>query len=203
MMDTAPQKEAGGPAEPSSAAGLIVAGGASRRFGGDKARHPVEGVPLIARVYRALSATVCPVVVSIGADEPTYADVLPADVRYVRDRHADAGPMAGLSAGFEALDASWVLVAACDMPNVRPDGFDVLLDARSKMVDAVVGRAEGWLHPLFAAYRRGPTLAAVQAALAEETYALHALLDRLRVREVEVPSALVHNVNRQADLSGE
>jgi molybdopterin-guanine dinucleotide biosynthesis protein A len=182
-------------------AGLIVAGGGSRRFGDDKARHRIAGMPMIARVHSALAAVADPVVVSVGTTGASYADVLPSDIVHVRDRHADAGPLAGLDAGFRAVRSDWVLVAACDMPHVTPDGFCTLLRGRHEAVDAVVGCSdEGRLHPLFACYRRERTLDAVQACLSEEAYALFALLDRLAVRDVEVPSDVVHNVNRPQDL---
>lgn len=183
------------------AAGLIVAGGASRRFGRDKARHPVDGTPMIAHVYAALATVADPVVVSVGMGDASYADVLPDGTQHVHDRHNDAGPLAGLDAGFRALSSVWVLVVACDMPYVTPDSFRALLRGRDESMDAVVGRSDdGRLHPLFACYRRAPTLDALQACLSEEAYAVFALLDRLAVREVTVSSRIVHNVNRPHDL---
>jgi molybdopterin-guanine dinucleotide biosynthesis protein A len=182
-------------------AGLIVAGGASRRFGHDKARHPIDGVPMIARVHDALAAVTHPVVVSVGPDAASYADVLPEDTQHVHDQHENAGPLAGLEAGFRALSADWVLVAACDMPHVTPDGFRALLTARNASADAIVARSEdGRRHPLFACYQRTQALDAIQHNLSEGTLALHALLDRLAVREVAVASRVVHNVNRPRDL---
>lgn len=183
------------------AAGLIVAGGASRRFGRDKARHPVDGAPMIARVHEALATVAHPVVVSVGTGDASYADVLPDDVTHVRDRHADAGPLAGLDAGFRALSSAWVLVAACDMPHVTPDGFRALLRARTASADVIVARSEdGRRHPLFACYRRERSLQSIRHCLSEGEYALHALLDRLAVCEVAVSSRIVHNVNRPHDL---
>jgi molybdopterin-guanine dinucleotide biosynthesis protein A len=96
-----------------------------------------------------------------------------------------------------------VLVAACDMPHVTPDGFRALLRFRDEQVDAIVGRTDDdRLHPLFACYRRERALAAARACLAAKERALHALLDRLAVRDVAVPARLVHNVNRPKDLGG-
>lgn len=187
--------------DPSSIAGLLLAGGKSQRFGKDKARHPVDGVPMIRRVYLALSAVADPVIISVGAEGTSYADVLPVHVRHVEDREVNAGPLAGLQAGFQAVQAPWLLVASCDLPNVTPDGFRTLLSARRPDIDAVVARTpdDRW-HPLFAAYRREPTQTAVEACLEEKSYALHALLDRMRVQEVQVSPSLVHNVNRQSDI---
>jgi molybdopterin-guanine dinucleotide biosynthesis protein A len=158
---------------------------------------------MIVRVYSALAAVATPVMVSVGAGTASYADVLPGDVPHVRDRHADAGPLAGLDAGLRVLRSRWVLVAACDMPHVTPDGFRALLRFRDEQVDAIVGRTDDdRLHPLFACYRRERALAAARACLAAKERALHALLDRLAVRDVAVPARLVHNVNRPKDLGG-
>ncbi len=191
------------PSDRDSVAGLIVAGGASRRFGRDKARHRVDGTPMIARVYGALAAVADSVIVSIGADDASYADVLPEGITHVRDRHVGAGPLAGLEAGFRALSAAWVLVAACDMPHATPDGFRILLTARDDAVDAIVARSEDdRSHPLFACYRRERTLDAARACLSGEEYAMLALRDRLAVREVALSSRIVHNVNRPQDLGG-
>ncbi len=184
-------------------AGLIVAGGNSRRFGRDKARHPVAGTPMIARVYDALGEVADPVVVSVGAGAAFYTDVLPSGVPHVRDRYADAGPLAGLDAGFRWLRAPWVLVAACDMPHVTPDGFRTLLRFRDEHTDAIVGRTrDDRLHPLFACYRRGRVLEAVEGCLSAKKLALHAMLERLAVRAVAIPSRIIHNVNRPEDLGG-
>lgn len=200
-MDASDAIPARPPASPP--AGLIVAGGNSRRFGSDKARHSVDGTPMILRVYRALSEIAKPVVVSVGTDAKSYADILPDAVPHMRDRRSNAGPMAGLDAGFRSVDAPWIVVAACDMPNATSSGFQGLLEARSPDVNAVIGRAEGRLHPLFAVYRRSPTLDAIEACWETETFALFALLDRLRIRAVDVAPRWVHNVNRKRDVPGE
>lgn len=156
---------------------------------------------MIRRVYEALHAVAAPVIVSVGEEEPSYADVLPADVPHVTDRHSSAGPLAGLEAGLSTVEAPWILVAACDLPYVTPEGVRTLLSARRPDVDAVVARTpdERW-HPLFAGYRREPVQEAVEACFEAETYALHALLDRLDVQAVTVSPELVHNVNRPSDL---
>src|SRR5690606_27578305 len=50
--------------KPEAVTGLILAGGESRRFGADKARHPVGGRPMIERVYAAVAAEAGEVLVS-------------------------------------------------------------------------------------------------------------------------------------------
>lgn len=156
---------------------------------------------MIARVYKVLATVADPVAVSVGTDASSYADVLPENVAHVRDRFTQAGPLAGLEAGFRAFQSDWVLVVACDMPHVTADGMHALLRARAASVEAIVGRSsDGRLHPLFACYRRERVRAVAQACLSEQAYALHALLDRLAVQEVAVSARTVHNVNRPQDL---
>ena len=43
-----------------SAAGVILTGGDSRRMGRDKATLPIAGVPMAARIARALAAALDP-----------------------------------------------------------------------------------------------------------------------------------------------
>lgn len=95
--------------------GAVLAGGAGRRFGGDKALAELDGVPLIARVIAALGAQTDAVVVC-GRAWPGGG---------IPDRPAPGlGPLAGLAAalhhastrGFDA-----VLSAPCDTPLLPPD----------------------------------------------------------------------------------
>jgi molybdopterin-guanine dinucleotide biosynthesis protein A len=93
---------------------VILAGGQSRRMGVDKAllRLPSGGPTLIERVVTAARAVADDVVV-VAED----AGRLPAmAVRTVPDAIAQAGPLAGLVAGFAAARHANVLALACDLP---------------------------------------------------------------------------------------
>ncbi|MDX1546289.1 MAG: molybdenum cofactor guanylyltransferase [Rhodothermales bacterium] len=180
--------------------GLILAGGAARRFGADKARHCVEGVPMVVRVARAASAVVAgPLLVSVRDGSARPLPEFP-DARYVMDPVAGAGPLGGLHAGLAAAPTPWVLALACDLPFLTPAVLQTLLAARTRDVDAVVGRTpDGRLHPLCAVYHR--RLAAVAATrLRSGRRALHGLLAAIRAAPVDLPAGPLRNVNRPADL---
>lgn len=179
--------------------GLILAGGRSRRFGSDKARHVVGDREMIRRVFDALREVTPEVLVSAGKEARSY-DV-PA--RHVADEVVDAGPLGGLHAGLSAATRPWVLAVACDLPYLTPDVLRMLLEARSEGLSAVVARtSEGRLHPLCAAYHRS-ILPVASAQLSTGTYALHALLERLpSVRHETVPDEALRNVNHPSDLPG-
>lgn len=89
--------------------GAILAGGASRRFGADKAMALLAGRPLIAHVRTAL-APHCRAVILCGRDGEDGVPDRPAGGR---------GPLAGLNAALHAAvqrGDSAVLVAPCDTP---------------------------------------------------------------------------------------
>lgn len=180
-----------------SLTGLVLAGGQSRRFGADKARHEVAGRAMIERVVEAVAAVAEDVLISVGA-EGSF-DVPAA--RQVVDRHKDAGPLAGLHAGLVAAETPWVLAVACDLPFITPAVLRALAAARRPDAAAVVARTpDGRRHPLCACYHRR-VVPVVEAHLAAGRLALHALLDRLdNVAYVDLPAGPLRNVNRLSDL---
>lgn len=110
-------------------AGAVLAGGASRRMGRDKALVEVGGVPMAARVVSALRGVGADPVVLIGGDATTLAG-LAADV--VPDRWPGAGPLAGMATALtsDALSrADLIVVAATDQPWLDPETLGVLVDA--------------------------------------------------------------------------
>lgn len=186
--------------KPEAVTGLILAGGESRRFGADKARHPVGGRPMIEHVYAAVAAVAGEVLVSVRA--PGAEPSVPARVVY--DALPGAGPLAGLQAGLMVCRTPWLLVVACDLPFVTPEALARLLGARGPGVAAVVARdGAGRRQPLCACYHAS-VRPLVDARLAAGRYRMLALFDDLAgLREVALPDAALHNVNRPSDLPGD
>lgn len=101
--------------------GAILAGGASRRFGSDKALAEMRGMPMIDHAARALSRHVDRVVV-IGRDHPGLAGA--------PDRpQPGLGPLGGIAGalGYAAdLGEPSVLTVACDVPFPPESLFEAL-----------------------------------------------------------------------------
>lgn len=113
--------------------GAVLAGGASRRFGSDKALALLGGKPLIDHAIAAIAPQVDAVIVC-GRDRagfPMLADRPPGG----------HGPLAGLAAalvhaaahGFEA-----VLSVPCDTPDLPPDLAPRLAPASAYVADMPV-----------------------------------------------------------------
>jgi len=106
--------------------GAVLAGGASRRMGTDKAALAVGGRSLLERAVAALRPHCAEVVVvSARADTPTGA------WRTVADERPGQGPLAGLEtalaeAGRHGCEAAVVL--AVDLPLVEAEAVGELLE---------------------------------------------------------------------------
>jgi molybdopterin-guanine dinucleotide biosynthesis protein A len=180
-------------------AGLILAGGQSRRFGSDKAVHAVAGSPMVARVYAAVAGVADPVLISFRS-RPTAPPPIPA--RVVLDCYAGAGPLAGLHAGLLAAPAPWLLTVACDLPFITQEALLLLLRHCTPGTRAAVAvDEEGHLQPLCECYHTS-VLPLVEDHLRRGRYALYGLLDRLHphLRTVPLAGGVLRNVNRPSDL---
>jgi len=119
-----------------SVAGIILAGGFSRRMGSDKALLSVPGrgqMTFVAHLTGLLTAF-CSEVVLVTRDEDQAAKYIKhlatqeaGSVRVVSDKVPAAGPLMGLYSGLNAIHASHALVMAVDMPFVHKDMLAFLL----------------------------------------------------------------------------
>jgi len=112
--------------------GLLLAAGASRRFGADKLAHALpHGVVVAVQAARHLKAEVEHVVAVVRPGSEATAEALAAegcDVVVCPD--ADQGMGASLACGARAAgEAAGYLVALADMPFVRPSTIAAVRDA--------------------------------------------------------------------------
>ncbi len=131
------------------ATGFVVAGGLSRRMGRDKARLPWGSATLLAHACARLGR-VCEAVRLLTGETARYQDAgWPTDL----DALPGCGPLAGVLAGMERLDAGRAgLFLALDMPFVTSELLAFLLELGEGW-DAVVPRTESGPEPLCALYR--------------------------------------------------
>jgi len=107
----------------------ILSGGRSRRFGSDKGRMPIDGVPNLLRLHQALAPCFHSVwVVSRSPDD--YADL---ELPVISDQIPDQGPLQGLHTALnhqrslyhpqsaQQLGPSrWIVVGTCDALTCDP-----------------------------------------------------------------------------------
>lgn len=130
--------------------GAVLAGGASSRMGRDKARVEWRGEPLAARVARALAQCVARVRVVLRSETES-----PLALERIDDLRPERAPIVGLESALAACEASAVLVAACDLPEIEPRLLLALLALCpvDGGPDAIVPSGPKGPEPLLAIYR--------------------------------------------------
>jgi molybdopterin-guanine dinucleotide biosynthesis protein A len=162
---------------PGELSGAVLAGGASRRMGQDKAQLPLNGQPLWLRQARVLQrAGAGPVGV---VRQPAQAALaLPPGISLWHDRVTDAGPLAGLDAALSQCPTEWLAVIATDMPALDASWFQWLRGHVRPGCGAMVRHANGDHEPLAAIYPRA-ALAEVARRLESGPRSLQSLADAL------------------------
>lgn len=185
-----------------SLAGVVLAGGQSRRMGRPKALlRAGGGDPWLTRLLGLLRAAGAnPRYVAGG--QPAWS---PPDATHVVDLRPDAGPLAGLESALLASPAEWLVVLACDLPCATPELVAALLWGRAPQALAVAARGPQGLEPLAACYARG-ALPRLRDYLDSGRRAARGFLDGLgacpgALVEVEVEASALFNANTPADLS--
>jgi molybdopterin-guanine dinucleotide biosynthesis protein A len=167
--------------------GLLLVGGASRRFGSPKALARLDGETLAERAWRVLGEA-CDERLAIGK----VADGLELPFPLVDDATEMRAPLAGLVAGLRAAEHEVCVVLPVDCAAMTPSGVRALGEA---CADAAVPPTG----PLPGAYARR-ALPVLERRLAAGELALRDALEELDVCTVELEDALLANVNTPGEL---
>lgn len=159
--------------------GVILAGGASRRMGRNKALLDVDGSPIIARTYRILASLFHEVIVVTNS--PHDYDFLPC--RKVPDIYPDYGSIAGLHSALAHSSTPRSFVTACDLPFLDPAIIRYLCEVQMADYDAVVPFSEGGQEPLHAIYA-SPCKDIFENAILKGERKIIDILGRMNIRQV-------------------
>jgi molybdopterin-guanine dinucleotide biosynthesis protein A len=144
--------------------GYVQAGGASTRFGRDKALVGFGGRTMLAQTTE-LVASVCGEVIIVAA-EGKYPGVL---VPLLADRWPGQGPLGGIltalqSSALRGTESIWNLIVSCDMPFLTRDWLEFLCQrAERSAAQVAVAESANGLEPLCACWET-TCMPSVQAA---------------------------------------
>jgi molybdenum cofactor guanylyltransferase len=162
--------------------GVVLAGGRSSRFGGDKLAVRVDGRTLLANAIDGVTPASTEILVVAA---PGAVPNVPADVRLVHDPTAFEGPLAGVAAGLGDAHESIALVVGADMPTLVGAVIEALLvELEASGADAVLLEHDGRARPLPAVVRREPALTAAETLIAEGERRLRALFEVIDTRTI-------------------
>jgi molybdenum cofactor guanylyltransferase len=140
-------------------------------MGRDKAIVEIDGIPLIRRIYNAvagcrdLAGTSLAAGVTASKDRiyivtpwaQTYEPLLPPTCQFIAERSPDRGPLMAFSQASSEIDSTWVLLLACDLPNlstaVIQSWIDGLPSVPAQNIAYLPKHHKGW-EPLCGFYRQ-------------------------------------------------
>jgi len=147
-------------AKMASLSAIVLAGGQSSRMGRDKAMIMLQGIPLLRQICSvALDCTTQVYVITPWPER--YQHILPEGCRVIREvplpgETKSHGPLVGFAQGLAEIETDWVLLLACDLPQLQ---VQVLQDWATKLQktapDAIAllpRQAQRW-EPLCGFYR--------------------------------------------------
>jgi molybdopterin-guanine dinucleotide biosynthesis protein A len=194
----------------SDVTGVLLAGGASRRFPPNKLLHTYEGGPLFWRPLRALASACGEVVLVLaaGAAEPQLP-LLGTSVRVVRDPAADQGPLVALASALAGVTTEWALLVGGDMPDIKPALLRAMADrAKTSTADvvALADKDEAW--PMPALFRVSAARPAAARLVEGGERRLRSIVGQLNTERLDEPWWSQHDpagswrrdIDRPADL---
>ncbi|MEY4211398.1 MAG: hypothetical protein RLZ92_1779 [Pseudomonadota bacterium] len=180
--------------------GVVLAGGQARRMQQhDKGLVLFKQRPLVSYPIAALAAVTDQVVISANRNQAIYQQW---QYPVISDANDDFdGPLAGILAAMDYLDAEILLVLPCDSPLFTAAHLQQLLDGLTKQFDIAVAYDGERLHPVFLAIRT-ELKASLQAYLVRGERRLQSWIFQHRVNQVDFSqqAQIFSNVNTLAEL---
>jgi len=187
--------------------GYVLAGGASSRFGTDKALSELQGETILARTVKLVAA-----VTSSAKIVSPVVKLMAEKFETIPDRWPGEGPLGGILTALldrkTGADAnSWNLIVSCDMPFLSKEWLRLLIERALKSdAEAVVPKsANGW-EPLCACWRVSavdmilPNFEAGTRKITEALNVLHVeVLDEKDWKRFDTNGRLFWNMNTRAD----
>ncbi|NJO43964.1 MAG: molybdenum cofactor guanylyltransferase [Cyanobacteria bacterium CRU_2_1] len=152
-----------------SLSAIVLAGGQSSRMGRDKALVEVGGIPLLQRVCQVAQELAERVYVVTPWQE-RYQDwldggtvTLDGAIEFVQEIYQSGeasyhGPLVGFAQGLIRVQTDWVLLLACDLPQLNVEILrrwrGELSNVSEETIALLPQHPQGWWEPLCGFYRR-------------------------------------------------
>ncbi|MGK7941528.1 MAG: molybdenum cofactor guanylyltransferase [Crocosphaera sp.] len=137
---------------------IILAGGQSTRMGEDKALLKIQGVPLLERTAIFTQAYVKETyIVTPWIDR--YSGIVPPNCHLLQEKCQSGvteGPLVGFAQGLPHVTTEWLLLLACDLPNLTNLALEECLQQLESVSEEAIAclprHQKGW-EPLCGFYR--------------------------------------------------
>lgn len=177
-------------------AGVILAGGRSKRMGFDKKYLTPNGEPQYRYLYNTMALVFDRVFISLSAQE-TYTG--PEEI--VRDQFNFSGPLNGMLSSLKTIRTKGIFFVAVDMPNITKEELLTLLSHRDQSLHATcyMNKETNHIEPLFSIWEQS-SIEIITRSLTNNIYSPYQILAHHSVKRIETSnSKLFHNLNTPED----
>jgi molybdenum cofactor guanylyltransferase len=133
-------------------------------MGRDKATIEIDGIPLIRRIYDVVAGcqdrdpSLTDRIYIVTPWQQRYEAILPATCHFIPELQPDLGPLTAFTQGLTAITSPWVLLLACDLPNLSTSVVRAWIDGLPFVAPASIAYLprhdrKGW-EPLCGFYRQ-------------------------------------------------
>jgi molybdenum cofactor guanylyltransferase len=134
---------------------IILAGGKSSRMGRDKALISIQGMPLLNQIATLAKQYTSQVYIITPWIE-RYQSIIPSDCHLIREVTPGQGPLMGFFQALPYSETEWILLLACDLPNLNAIELEKWLryldDVPKEAIALLPKNSKGW-EPLCGFYR--------------------------------------------------
>ena len=159
--------------------GIVLAGGASRRMGIDKAFLKLNGLPLVELILRSMKNVFKDIIIVTNTPH-LYGSY---GTRVVTDAFEQSGPLTGIYSGLSHARDEFGFVVACDMPYLNQELIAYMAGLASDH-DVVVPWLADSFEPLHAVYRKS-LLPLMREQIGRDRRSVQDMFGQVVVRRVE------------------
>jgi molybdenum cofactor guanylyltransferase len=136
-------------------------------MGRDKATIEIAGVPLLRRIYDIVAECQAPDGSTLANSHQIYVvtpwtqryqSILPASCNFIAEPQPQHGPLIAFEQGLTAISSTWILLIACDLPNLSTPVIQSWIDDLTNISAESIAylprhHQKGW-EPLCGFYRQ-------------------------------------------------
>jgi len=160
--------------------GVILAGGLNKRFyGNNKAFIRIEDKRLLDRIY-GIFEEVFEEIILVTNDPLQY---LEWDFKIVTDLFPIRSSLTGIHSGLFHAAKQVAFFAACDIPFLRKEIVETVVEAFDPKYDAIIPETSAGLEPLCAVYSKN-CLKPIEMSLAQQELKIQRFFKTVRIKKI-------------------
>jgi len=160
--------------------GVILAGGKNSRFSGkNKALVSIDGKRILDRIYEVFSALFDKIIL-VTNDPFQYMEW---DFDIVTDIFPIRSSLTGIHTGLFYLTTPYAFFVACDIPFIKKELIEILLDSVEPGIDIVIPETSKGVEPLCSVYSKR-CFKPIEEQLEKKCLKIQRVFQKVRVKKI-------------------